>query len=258
MPYIARMRPSRAILVLLTPLLFAGCVVSKTKYRAALDDVRRCKAARADEVKRLKAKIAALEAQISAINQRLESSKQRARVEQQATQAELDELRKQRAETEAQLAEFKKLTSKFRKMIDAGKLKVYIRRGRMMVALPSSVLFPSGKAELSERGKTALATVAETLKEFPNRRFLVAGHTDNVRIKGGDFADNWQLSTARALTVTRYLIEQGLKPKNLAAAGYSKFDPVRSNRTRRGRRRNRRIELILVPNIAPLPKLPQM
>jgi chemotaxis protein MotB len=236
----------------------AGCVTTAT-HQAALDKARKCQGQRDRENQSHAAELKKLKADLEAVNRQLEISQRQAAADSKATQAELAELRRQREETAQRLAEFKKLTSRFQKMIDAGKLKVYFRRGRMMVALPSAVLFPSGKAELSERGQQALTTVAETLKEFRKRRFIVAGHTDNVPIKPGDrteFKDNWQLSTARALTVTRYLIEKGLPSRNLAAAGYSKFDPVRSNRTRRGRRRNRRIELILVPEIPPMPKLP--
>ena len=124
-------------------------------------------------------------------------------------------------------------------MIDAGKLKVQIRRGQMMISLPSGVLFPSGKAELMPRGEAALASVAETLKEFSGRRILVAGHTDSVPIKRSEtFKDNWELSCGRALTVTRFLIDKGLDPRNLGASGYAKYDPARSNRTRTGRKLN--------------------
>jgi chemotaxis protein MotB len=234
--------------------------VTTSKHRAALSQCAAQRTAAIAERERkigsLQEKIKALEAKVQKLDAELEKSRKLAAAELQATQEELDELRKQRAATERRLAEFKKLTAKFQKMIDAGKIKVYIRRGRMMVALPSSVLFPSGKAELSARGKKALVQVAATLKEFPKRRFEVAGHTDNVPIKKSEnFQDNWELSSARALTVTRFLIENGLNPRNLAATGYSKYDPVHSNRNRKGRRLNRRIELILVPDLSELPKL---
>jgi chemotaxis protein MotB len=250
----------------------AGCV-SNTTHLAALDQVRRstreqARAACDKDKAALKAKRDADVARLEQERQKLAdelaaSQKQTADLEAQcqsklkATAEELAELRKQRAAVEARLAEFKAITDKFRKMIDTGSVRVYIRRGRMILALPSSVLFPSGKADLSDRGKKTLAEMARTLQGFPKRRFLVAGHTDNVPV-GAElgFADNWELSTARALVVTRFLVENGVPPRNLAAVGYGKHDPVRSNRTRRGRRLNRRIELILVPDLSELPKLP--
>ena len=116
------------------------------------------------------------------------------------TKDELVELRKQRAEAEKRLAAFKALTAKFQAMIDSGKIKVVFRGGRMLVSLPAGILFASGKADLSKEGQTALAEVAGILKEFPDRNFMVAGHTDAAPLRASKFKDNWELSSARALT----------------------------------------------------------
>src|SRR5690606_457343 len=122
------------------------------------------------------------------------------------------------------------LTARFRKMIDSGKLDVQFRRGEMIVRLPAQVLFPSGKATLSEQGKAALRDVAAILETMPRRRFTIAGHTDNQPVRGGEFASNWELSTARAVTVTKMFVEEGVRPGNLVAAGYGQFAPVASNK----------------------------
>jgi chemotaxis protein MotB len=95
--------------------------------------------------------------------------------------------------------------------------------------------------------------VAAILKDFSDRKFIVAGHTDNVALKSGKFKDNWDLSTARAITVTTFLIEKGVNPTSLSAAGYGEFDPIADNGTEDGRQQNRRIEIILAPNIEELP-----
>lgn len=173
-----------------------------------------------------------------------------------ATEQELAELRKQREAAEARLSEFKDLQEKFRKMIEAGDLEVYIRRGRMVVGLPSAVLFASGKSELSKKGKKAVGQVAKVLSTL-DRRVLVSGHTDNVPIgKNIDvFKDNWDLSTVRALNVTRFLIEKGMPSENLGAAGYGEFDPAHDNKKKAGRRKNRRIELVLEPDLSELPRI---
>jgi chemotaxis protein MotB len=85
------------------------------------------------------------------------------------------------------------------------------------------------------------------------QRIQVAGHTDNMPIgKKSDWADNWQLSSERALTVTRFLIQQGLGARQLSAAGYGEFDPVKSNGNATGRKKNRRIELVLLPDLSDL------
>lgn len=167
-------------------------------------------------------------------------------------ESSVSDLREHKAQTERMLAEFNALTNRFQQMIDSGKLDVVFRRGRMVVKLPAQVLFPSGSATLSEAGTQALAEVAKVLSEMKDKRFLVAGHTDNVPISG-EFADNWELSTARALRVTTMLIEQGVPPRNLGAAGYGQYAPVANNKTVAGRRRNRRIEIILEPDLRQLP-----
>lgn len=173
-----------------------------------------------------------------------------------ATKAELELLRKQRAETAKRLAAFKDITAKFRRMIDSGKLDVEVRNGRMVVKLPAGVLFPSGRADLSREGELALMEVAVILRGFPRRRFMIVGHTDNRALEASTkskYKDNWDLSTARAVRVTRFMMEAKLKPQNLLAAGHAQYDPVSANTTSKGRQNNRRIEIVLLPNIEELP-----
>jgi chemotaxis protein MotB len=173
-----------------------------------------------------------------------------------ATQAEMAQLRAERAEAEARLAAFKAVTEKLKKMIDSGKLKVEIRNGRMIVKVPASILFASGSADMSGDGKTAISDIAAILKQFPDRRFEIAGHTDNIPVASSTFKDNWSLSTARAVTVTEQLVAAGMNPARLVAAGYGQFAPVRDNSSEAGRQENRRIEIVLLPNLSELPPLP--
>jgi chemotaxis protein MotB len=171
-----------------------------------------------------------------------------------ASRVELDELRAQRVEAEKRLQAFRALTEKFRKMIDSGKLEVTLRHGRMIVKLPASVLFASGSAELSKEGQTAIADVAAVLKHIHDRHFMVAGHTDNIPVgPPSPFKNNLELSTSRAEVVTEQLIAAGMAPSRLAAAGYSEYEPVRENTTEAGRQENRRIEIVLLPNLSELP-----
>ena len=175
------------------------------------------------------------------------------------SQGELDSLRTERAETEKRLEAFRSLTAKFQKMIDSGKLQVTMRHGRMVVKLPAEILFASGSADISKGGQAALTEVASVLKQLPDRRFMVAGHTDNVPVTPPSaFRNNLQLSTARAETVTEVLIGAGMNPAHLSASGYSEYEPVRENTTEAGRRENRRIEIILLPNLAELPVPPEL
>ncbi|HVH43555.1 MAG TPA: OmpA family protein [Labilithrix sp.] len=179
-----------------------------------------------------------------------------------ASRQELDELRAEHAAAEKRLAAFKALTEQFRKMIDSGKLEILLRHGRMVVKLPAGVLFASGSADLSKEGKDALRDVAAILRKVTDRRFMVAGHTDNMPLMppaaGGPapFKNNLELSTARALTVAQQLVASGMPPSRLIAAGYSEYEPVRSNATEAGRQENRRIEIVLMPNLTEIPELP--
>lgn len=174
----------------------------------------------------------------------------------QATRGELEDLRKQRAETEKRLAAFKDLTDKLQKMIDTGKLTVKTRNGVMVVALPAEVLFPSGSADLSETGQLSVLEVGIILKQFTGRRFMVVGHTDDLPIKSTIYKDNWELSTGRALTVTKFLVKAGMDTKAVIAAGHGEHDPIAPNKTKEGREKNRRIEIVLMPAIAELPPMP--
>jgi chemotaxis protein MotB len=168
-------------------------------------------------------------------------------------QSSMSDLKAQKAQSNALLEEFRTLTGRLQNMIDTGQLDVEFRRGQMVVKLPAQVLFPSGSATISDQGRAAVRGVADVFKSMPGRRFTVAGHTDNVPVRGGAFPDNWALSTARAVTVTLELINAGVRPTSLSAAGFGQYAPVASNRSEVGRSRNRRIEIILEPDLRKLP-----
>jgi chemotaxis protein MotB len=169
--------------------------------------------------------------------------------------ARLEELRKQKLAAEERAATFRKLMEKLRSMIDAGQLKVIIRDGRMLIALDSDVLFDSGKTNLKPAGEAALAKVAQVLAGITDRKYQVAGHTDDVPIHSAKFPSNWELSTARALEVVRFLVANGMKPQQVSAAGFGEFDPVAANDNAEHRAQNRRIEIVLEPNLSDLPSL---
>ncbi len=147
------------------------------------------------------------------------------------------------------------MLEKFKALIEGGKLKVKIKGGKMMLELPSAILFESGKADLSEMGKATLSEVAAVLVDIPDREFQVAGHTDNVPIKSNKFPSNWELSTARAVEVVKFLQAMGVQPTSLSAAGYAEYKPSVGNDTEDGKAQNRRIEIILMPNLDELPDL---
>jgi len=169
--------------------------------------------------------------------------------------AQLEELRRQKAAAEARLATFRNLVAKLQSMIDSGQLKVVIRNGRMIIALPNDILFDSGSTTVKPEGQKAMAKVAQVLATVNDRNFLVAGHTDNIPIKTSRHPSNWELSTERAVNVLQLLVKKGMSPKVLSAAGYSEFDPVVANDNDKNRAQNRRIEIVLQPNLSDLPSL---
>ncbi len=254
----------RGALVLIVALLASSCV-KKSTYQKSVDENKRLSAELTDTQKKLaeteqtlSAKIKELQQQLGILDETTKSKEAelgKVRGEKEATLAELAELRRQKEAAEKRIAAYKALQDKFRALVDTGKLQVVFRNGQMTLKLPSGILFPSGSAELSKGGQTAIADVVKILVEFKDRRFIVAGHTDNQPIKTAQFPNNWYLSTARANSVVQYMIKEGFPAKSLAASGYGEFDPVAPNDTEKNREQNRRIEIILVPNLEELPSL---
>lgn len=174
----------------------------------------------------------------------------------ESTEERMAELKAKEELAEKQLQTLKGLLEKLKGVIEAGDLAVRIKRGQMVLELPSAILFESGEADLSDKGRETLDKVAAVLKEIKDREFQVAGHTDNVPLgKDNPFGSNWHLSAARAVSVVQYLVEQGVKPKSLSAAGYSQYRPTASNKSAKGKARNRRISIALMPNLDELPDL---
>jgi len=259
---------TRFLLVALAVVMAGGCGVKKATHQRALDALAACQGELSGTKNMLdtqKKKVAQLEGELDATRSERDAKGQAA-VEKEKrikdllasmgdAEQELLKLRKQREQDEKRLTAYRALNDRLRQLIDTGKLDVAFRNGQMILKLPSGVLFPSGKGELSKNGKAALSEVLNILLEFKDRRFQIAGHTDNVPIRSHRFHDNWQLSTARAVSVVEAMVDAGFDPKNLSASGYCEFDPVAPNDTSKGRALNRRIEIILVPDLSELPNL---
>jgi chemotaxis protein MotB len=171
------------------------------------------------------------------------------------TQRALEALRERERAQQARIATFREMLGRFRAMIDSGRLRVRIVRNRMLIELSDNILFDSGDDALKAEGRDALAQIAQILQTIPDRQFQVAGHTDNIPIRRGRFQSNWELSATRAVNVARFLIEQGMSAERLSAAGYAETQPVAENETPEGRAQNRRIEIVLLPNLDELPDL---
>lgn len=184
--------------------------------------------------------LASKETSLSKLNAVLEE-REKALAEYKARAAQLERIK----------ARFELLRQKLNELTSLG-LAVTIRNNRMVISLPGDVLFESGQDRLKSGGTDVLKKVSAIIggdESLKSRTYQVAGHTDNVELSGGFFKDNWGLSLMRARTVLIYLIGPGgLPPERWSASGYSDTDPVAVNTTADGRQKNRRCELVVVPN----------
>jgi len=261
-----------AIATLATALAAVGCGVNedlynstvkdrdaqKQKLAATQSDLDKERAQHHKDVDARDARLLVLTNKLESLGQnvsRLETERGNLGGELEQAQKRMEELKKAQAQAEARAAQFRKLVTQFKALTDAGKLQVEIRENRMIVRLGDKILFDPGKTDLKPEGRDALTQVTAVLKDLPNRNFQVAGHTDNVPIKSKRFRSNWDLSTARAVEVTNFMIGAGMEPKRLSAAGYADQSPVVPNDSPEDMAKNRRIEITLVPNLDDLPPI---
>jgi chemotaxis protein MotB len=129
------------------------------------------------------------------------------------------------------------------------------RNGMIYVSMEERLLFASGSIVVDKNGETALNDVAKALARNPDLQILIEGHTDNVPITTSCIKDNWDLSVLRATSVVRILMKNsGIKPIQLVPSGRGEYLPIDPANTSEARRKNRRIEIILMPNVAELMK----
>lgn len=254
----------RTLSLALLPALVGACGIPKEVHERELAKSRQLatdKQKLTQEKGELARLVEALKGRLEGLGQDLSKLKEvseTSSAELELARRRMEELQRMQEASEARLKQFRGLVSKFQKMITDGKLAVEVRNGRMVVKLPDDILFDPGKTELKPAGKEALGEVARILATVSDREFRVAGHTDNVPIRSKRFRSNWELSTARALEVLRILREAGMDASRLSASGYADQAPIADNSTDEGRRKNRRIEIILEPNIAELPNLDEL
>ncbi|MFO0572086.1 MAG: OmpA family protein [Polyangiaceae bacterium] len=253
---------------LLLPLLLAsGCGHSEDEWQAQLAKYQ----ALSQKNTSLEAELAKERARVKGLNDELEKmgvklsaeGTEKAELSKNIEQMKsaLEEYRARAQTLERIKARFELLQKKLEKLTNLG-LNVQIRNNRMVISLPGDVLFSSGSDELRKDGTKILLQVAEVIRgddALKDRLYQVAGHTDNQPLKraADTFRDNWGLSLMRAREVLVFLISApdskdgggGLDGKHWSASGYGETDPVSENETKAGRAKNRRVELILLPNV---------
>lgn len=232
------------------------------KTRAEFEAAKMRVAQLGAELEKMGVNIDALSSQV----QQSSTEKEQLSKDLEEMQAALAEYKKRAEALEKIKARYEELRSKLKKLTDLG-LKVEIRHNRMVIRLPGDVLYESGSDKLRDEGKKVISAVAEVIRKdatLRRRFFQIAGHTDNIPLKGGKFMDNWGLSAMRARAVLIFLTEPpekgggGLDVKMLHAAGYGDTDPVASNEAPDGRTQNRRVELVLIPDMEEMLDLQNM
>ena len=248
------LRPSRAITLVLATSFLAACSPSRKELMAELDQVKGELTASQEENKSLQGKITQLQSDIADRDAQIAALQK----EKDGMSTELAQLREEQKRRQEELKVYEELFARLKKLIDAGTIKVSFRKGRMIVELASAVLFDSGKTVLKDEGKVALDGIVEAFQSINDRDLLVGGHTDNVPIKTAKFKNNWDLSTARAVVVVDHMIQKGFPAAHLGAAGFADVDPVAPNETEEGKAQNRRIEIVLMPNLGELKGIEDM
>ncbi|MEZ4720945.1 MAG: OmpA family protein [Flavobacteriales bacterium] len=200
-----------------------------------------------EDLLRREDKLRELERQLNAKEKRLSDLESELR-EREARVKELEDLIAQKDEAVRALKE--RIAEALLGFKDKG-LTVEQKNGKIYVSLEAKLLFPSGSTVVNEEGKKALVDLASVVKDEKDITILVEGHTDTDPFNGGGaIKDNWDLSVMRATSVVKIMTAEGkMDPKMLTAAGRGEFVPVAENNTPEGKAKNRRIEIILTPNL---------
>ena len=185
----------------------------------------------------------------------LKKSNEETRASLEAQKAESARLEQEKAAKEAEIRRlagtYEDLEASLRAEIAQGDIKIKQVRDRLTINVVDRILFDSGSATIKPAGHKVLKTVGDILMTVTDKQIRIDGHTDNVPISArlqDRFKTNWELSTARATSVVRYLIDEGgVSPELLTAAGHADTQPVASNDSESGRSQNRRIEIALYP-----------
>lgn len=218
-----------------------------------------------DDLERTKQRLAALTGNLAALSDtsartaeerdRLAAEIRKQQERLQTEESEKARLERERAEKEAEIQRLtrtrEELDRAFQAEVQKGDIRIKQVRDRLTINMVDRVLFDSGQAQVKPAGLKVLKQVSDVLRTVTDKQIRIEGHTDNVPIGSkikARFPTNWELSTARATSVVRYLIEQGgVNRGYLSAIGYADNRPVVANDSEEGRQANRRIEIVLYP-----------
>jgi chemotaxis protein MotB len=234
------MKTIRFIIICLFTLFLLSACVSKTKYVDLKNDLTATQKqvdAKNEEIRKLEEKRMELIGQIAKMENQLEEKE--------------DALKKKDEVIDEMASTRKSIEDSLRDQIASKQVRLETLEGKLKITFVDKILFNSGSAQIKQAGQQSLLSLAGILSREPDQMIEVEGHTDNVGVGKSlqnIYPTNWELSTARATAVVRFLQDKAeIKPERLSAVGYSYYKPIADNDTEDGRAQNRRIEIILVP-----------
>jgi chemotaxis protein MotB len=208
-------------------------------------------AEQAQKNQELLAELEAKELKLAAESSRLEKLQKELKLRSE----QIDELQSLINAKEAQMQQLKNAISSALHNFEGKGLTVVHKNGKIYVSMENKLLFNSGSWAVGVEGKKAVEQLASVLAENKDINVLIEGHTDDVPYTGATLIDNWDLSVKRATAIVRILENKGVNPTQITAAGRSEFMPVDTNKNAEGKSKNRRIEIILAPNLDQISKL---
>ena len=249
--------------IVATMLFVSGCGYSEVEWQGKLKEIDSLKAqlqAEQQAHRKYEDDYNSARAEIDGLSQRLKQAgvdveQLNASLAEQRTA--LEEYKRRAEQLEVIRKRFELLRSKLESLVKLG-LSVSVRNNRMVISMPGDVLFDSGRVDLKKDGTNILKQVADVIRgdtQLNSRTFQVAGHTDDRPLTASPYKDNWGLSAMRARQVLVYLVDPidsnggGLDPKRWSAAGYGDTDPIVPNTSPDNMRKNRRVELVVLPNV---------
>jgi len=159
------------------------------------------------------------------------------------------ELERERLAKQQLLDAKRELEEKLKKEIEEKQIKLEMLDKGLVITFIDEILFDSGKAQIRKKAFPVLDSVANVLQnQVLDRDIAIEGHTDNQPIQKSNWKSNWELSTARAVSVLHYLSdEKGVSPQRFVVMGYGEYRPVETNDTLEGKQQNRRVEITIMP-----------
>lgn len=165
---------------------------------------------------------------------------------------QIEKLEDMNAEKEKALNELSRQADQIEKQlrveIENGEITLKRYKTKTIINIDNSILFDSGQAMLKKKVRKSLAKIARAINKYPENNIQIEGHTDNVPIHTEQFPSNWELSSARALAVLRFFADKtDMDPRKLSAVGYGEYHPLAPNDTKKNKRMNRRVDIVILP-----------